>query len=94
MGDALCDVRAAQINGHSLWNTQQVKWRRGGVCASASKWAIQSSAHLDGVLPKEEELVRAVKTSVSLVCSDHVVSHIPRDEGKEISRAQTLHMRE
>ena len=63
---------------------------------SASKWAIHSDAHLDLVLPNEEELVRNVKTSVSLGCSDHesVVPQIPREMGKESSRAQTLDMRE
>ena len=63
---------------------------------STWKWAIHSDAHLDLVLPKEEELVRHVKTSVSLGCSDHeiVVSQIPWEMGKESRRAQTLDMRE
>ena len=63
---------------------------------SASKWAIHSDAHLDLVLPNKEELVRDVKTSVSLGGSDHeiVVSQIPQEMGKESSRAQTLDMRE
>ena len=62
---------------------------------SPSEWATQSSAHLDLVFPKEEEVVRDVKTRVSLGCSDHetVVSHIPRDMGKESSRKQTLDIR-
>ena len=63
---------------------------------STSKWAIHSDAHLDLVLPNEEELVGDVKTSVSLGCSHHeiVVSQIPREMGKESRRAQTLGMRE
>ena len=52
--------------------------------------------HLDLVLPNEEELVRDVKTSVSLGGRDYeiVVSQIPREMGKESRRAQTLDMRE
>ena len=62
---------------------------------STSKWAIHSDAHLDLVLPNEEELVRHVKTSVSLGGRDHeiVVSQFPREMGKD-RRAQTLDMRE
>ena len=46
--------------------------------STAAKWATQSDAHLDLLFPKEEELVRDVKTSVCLCCSDHeiVVSQI------------------
>ena len=94
MGDALWDFRAAQRNGGSLWDRQQVRWELWW--GSASKWAIHSDAHLDLVLPKEEELVRDVKTSVSLGGRDHeiVVPQIPREMGKESSRAQTLDRRE
>ena len=66
------------------------------MCGSPCKWGTQSSAHLDLVLPKEEELVRDGKTSVSLGRSDHeiLVSQIPRDVGKESSREQILDTRE
>lgn len=62
---------------------------------STSKWAIHSDAHLDLVLPNEEELIRDVKTSVSLGGRDYeiVVSQIPQEMGKESRRAQTLDMR-
>lgn len=62
---------------------------------STLKWAIHSDAHLDLVLPNEEELVRDVKTSVSLGGRDYeiVVSQIPWEMGKESSSAQILDMR-
>ena len=51
----------------------------GKVLSTAPKWATKSDAHLHVILPKEDELVRGVKTSISLGHSDHeiVVSRIP-----------------
>ncbi|KAK4806513.1 hypothetical protein QYF61_021349 [Mycteria americana] len=53
----------------------------GNVLSRAAKESLQSSAHLDLALPKEEELVRHVHTSVSLGCGDHemLVSQISRE---------------
>lgn len=68
----------------------------GQLLSTAAKQATQSDAHLDLILPKVEELVRDVKTSVIPGCSDHeiAVSQIPWEMGKETSSAQTLDIRE
>jgi len=46
-------------------------------------------------IPKKEELVRDVNTSVCLGCSDHevLVSQIPRNVGKESKRTWILEFR-
>lgn len=54
----------------------------GKVLSTAAKWAIQSDEHLDLVLPKEEKLVRDVKT-VSALAVETMELWSPRSPEKQ-----------